>query len=102
VESLLIVTPTAFSSEISFDKRRVPFLMLLRYRINYIMLVQSKFVSIGVNRVANCLSWGADGRVAYGGHYSVVIYDPNDAKIESTMLGHTGMVNCVLWLPQGT
>ncbi len=38
--------------------------------------VQREFVSIGVNRVVNALDWGQDGRVAYGGHHQVVIYDP--------------------------
>ena len=29
----------------------------------------------GCNRVANALDWGSSGRVAYGAHNSVVIYD---------------------------
>ncbi|GAX74942.1 hypothetical protein CEUSTIGMA_g2388.t1 [Chlamydomonas eustigma] len=88
------------SSEIRFDEISSFIPCSLCNIAGYIMLIKSEFVSIGVNRVANCLSWGADGRVAYGGHHSVVIYDPYNAKIVSTMLGHTGMVNCVLWLPE--
>ena len=67
------------------------------------MIVDREFVSIGVNRVVNALAWGGQAdRVAYGGHHSVVIYDPEAAVIEHTLVGHTGNVNAVLWVkPEG-
>lgn len=68
------------------------------------MIVSREFVSIGVNRVVNSLAWGGgdgDGLIAYGGHNSVVIYDPEAAVIESTLTGHTGLVNTVLWVEGG-
>ena len=65
------------------------------------MIVERDFVSIGVNRVVNALAWGGGGKIAYGGHNSVVIYDPEAAVIESTLVGHTGQVNTVLWLDRG-
>ncbi|KAG1654228.1 hypothetical protein FOA52_004504, partial [Chlamydomonas sp. UWO 241] len=61
--------------------------------------VTRRFVSVGVNRVVNALDWGDDGRLAYGGHHMVVVYDPEAAEVESTMVGHSGMVNCVLCIP---
>ena len=62
------------------------------------MIVKREFVSVGVNRVANSLDWGGGGRIAYGGHNSVIIYDPEAAEIESTLVGHLGLVNAVLWV----
>ena len=67
------------------------------------MIVEREFVSIGVNRVVNALAWGGEAdRVAYGGHHTVVVYDPETAVIEHTLVGHTGHVNAVLWVkPEG-
>ena len=62
------------------------------------MIVEREFVSIGVNRVVNSLDWGDGGRIAYGGHDSVIIYDPDKAEVKSTLVGHTGRVNAVLWV----
>jgi hypothetical protein len=42
--------------------------------------VQPQFISIGVNRVVNALDWGTNELVAYGGHNTLVIYDP---KVEA-------------------
>lgn len=32
-------------------------------------------VSVGCNKVANCLDWGPTGLLAYGAHDQVIIYD---------------------------
>jgi len=37
---------------------------------------QQSFVSVGVNRVVNALSWSEDGTMAYGAHHMAAIYDP--------------------------
>ena len=74
------------------------------YTCHIKMIVSREFVSIGVNRVANSLAWGGgdgDGLIAYGGHNSVVVYDPESAVIEYTLTGHTGLVNTVLWVENG-
>eukprot|EP00798_Chlamydomonas_sp_ICE-L_P028012 gene28012-31109_t len=61
--------------------------------------VSQEFISIGCNRVVNALDWGDHGYVAYGGHFMTVVYDPKAAKVVSTLVGHTGQVNCVMWVP---
>ena len=38
--------------------------------------VEPLFTSIGANRVANGLDWGAGGLVAYAGHAAAVVYEP--------------------------
>lgn len=38
--------------------------------------VRRRFVAAGVNRVVNVLDWGDDGRIAYGAHHFVAVYDP--------------------------
>jgi len=37
---------------------------------------RQEFVSVGVNRVVNALSWSEDGTMAYGAHHMAAIYDP--------------------------
>ncbi|KAG2449340.1 hypothetical protein HYH02_005495 [Chlamydomonas schloesseri] len=56
------------------------------------------YISVGVNRVVNALAWGEHGGVAYAAHHMIALYDVASAKVVSTLAGHTGMVNCVLWL----
>lgn len=41
-----------------------------------VMFVEQLHVSVGCNRVVGALDWGPTGLIAYGGHNSVVIYDP--------------------------
>jgi hypothetical protein len=49
----------------------------------------------------NALDWSDDdGIVAYGSHHSVVIYDPMAAAARYNLLGHSGQVNCVKWIPK--
>ncbi len=78
-------------------------------------------ISVGCNRVANSLDWSPAGRVAYGAHNAVTIYDVEvcigtqlaerapaqakltmdacqAAKVLATLHGHTARVNCVRWL----
>lgn len=57
----------------------------LRLRAIGSMNVERRFVSVGVNRVVNALDWGEDGRVVYGGHHRVVVYDP---KVRTTATAH--------------
>ncbi|KAG2482428.1 hypothetical protein HYH03_018632 [Edaphochlamys debaryana] len=64
------------------------------------MEVSLDYVSAGVNRVVNALSWGEHGGVAYAAHHMVALYDVEAAKVLATLCGHTGMVNCVLWVPR--
>lgn len=38
--------------------------------------VHLRHLSVGCNRVAECLDWGAHGLIAYGAHNQAIIYDP--------------------------
>ena len=60
--------------------------------------ITGEYISVGVNRVPHCLSWGEDDYVAYGAHNSVAIYDFKEQKNIYTLPGHSGRVNCVEWV----
>lgn len=46
-------------------------------------IVKLAHCSVGCNKVAECLDWGAHGFIAYGAHNQAVIYDP---EVTSTAL----------------
>ncbi|GLI63733.1 hypothetical protein VaNZ11_006797 [Volvox africanus] len=64
------------------------------------MEVSLDYIGVGVNRVVNALAWSEDGGVAYAAHHMIALYDIKSAKVLSTICGHTGMVNCVHWVPR--
>ncbi|GAB4817645.1 hypothetical protein N2152v2_004691 [Parachlorella kessleri] len=61
--------------------------------------VQLEHIAAGCNRCVNAVSWGGNGLVAYGAHHAVIIYNPEAARVVAAVLGHTGTVNCVNWVP---
>eukprot|EP00252_Welwitschia_mirabilis_P027284 TRINITY_DN9322_c0_g3_i1.p1 TRINITY_DN9322_c0_g3~~TRINITY_DN9322_c0_g3_i1.p1 ORF type:complete len:854 (-),score=210.17 TRINITY_DN9322_c0_g3_i1:1-2562(-) len=62
--------------------------------------VDSLFIGAGCNRFVNSASWGLLNLVAFGVHRAVAIFDPQDAKILTTLSGHEDIVSCVEWLPK--
>ena len=90
-----------------------------------------EFTSAGCNRVVNALDWGGQDVLAYGAHNVLIIYDAavspfpraslssgrlngcayvtlssfvvsQEAKVLGTLLGHSGRIDCVRWLPGHT
>ncbi|KAF3431933.1 hypothetical protein FNV43_RR26669 [Rhamnella rubrinervis] len=61
--------------------------------------VNRVFIGAGCNRVVNNVSWGACGLVAFGAQNAVSIFCPESAQIQTTLPGHTAVVNCTQWLP---
>lgn len=62
--------------------------------------VEREFIGAGCNRVVNTVSWGPSDLVAFGAHNAVTIFNPQAAKILTTLPGHKDIVNCVEWLPR--
>ncbi|KAK8958452.1 Elongator complex protein 2 [Platanthera guangdongensis] len=61
--------------------------------------VERLFIGAGCNRVANNVSWGPSGLVAFGAQNAVAIFCPESAQILITLPGHKAVVNCTHWLP---
>ena len=55
-------------------------------------------VSIGCNRVADCIDWGSGGELAYGANVFVAIFSLSESRTVATLAGHTGRVNTVRWV----
>lgn len=62
--------------------------------------VEREFIGAGCNKVVNTVSWGPSDLVAFGAHNAVTIFNPQAAKILTTLPGHKDVVNCVEWLPR--
>nr|ATB19569.1 putative ATELP2 [Cupressus duclouxiana] len=62
--------------------------------------VHGIFIGAGCNRVVNTVAWGPSGLVAFGAHNAVAIFQPQAARILTTLPGHKDIVNCVEWLPR--
>ncbi|PWA82673.1 elongator protein 2 [Artemisia annua] len=61
--------------------------------------VERVFIGSGCNRIVNNVSWGSSGFVSYGSQNAVTIFNPQSAKILTTLPGHKASVNCTHWLP---
>lgn len=62
--------------------------------------VDREFIGAGCNRVVNTVAWGPSDLVAFGAHNAVTIFNPQAAKILTTLPGHKEVVSCVEWLPR--
>ncbi|GLJ29453.1 hypothetical protein SUGI_0580580 [Cryptomeria japonica] len=62
--------------------------------------VHRLFIGAGCNRIVNTVAWGPSGLVAFGAHNAVAIFQPQAARILTTLPGHKDIVNCVEWLPR--
>ncbi|KAH9300080.1 hypothetical protein KI387_011663, partial [Taxus chinensis] len=62
--------------------------------------VDRLFIGAGCNRIVNTVAWGPSGLVAFGAHNAVAIFQPQAARILTTLPGHKDTVNCVEWLPR--
>ncbi|RDD42704.1 Elongator complex protein 2 [Trichoplax sp. H2] len=66
--------------------------------------ISMSYLSIGVNRSPNCISWSTNGLIAYGGCNSIVLYRQQNEMhagfAEASLNGHSARVNCVKWLTQ--
>ncbi|KAM8967768.1 elongator complex protein 2 isoform 1-T1 [Pelodytes ibericus] len=54
--------------------------------------------AFSVNRCPHCVSWSRSGILACGTCHSIALYDPENKTVRATLNGHTGRVNCVLWI----
>lgn len=62
--------------------------------------VDRVFIGAGCNRIVNTVAWGPSDLVAFGAHNAVAIFNPQAAKILTTLPGHKEVVSCVEWLPR--
>ncbi|XP_018420762.1 PREDICTED: elongator complex protein 2 isoform X1 [Nanorana parkeri] len=54
--------------------------------------------AFSVNRCPNCVSWSRKNVLACGTCHSIVLYDPQEKTVITTLNGHIGRVNCVQWI----
>ncbi|XP_063778997.1 elongator complex protein 2 isoform X2 [Pseudophryne corroboree] len=60
--------------------------------------VHLSHAAFSVNRCPHCVSWGRGDVLACGTCHSIVLYSPQKKTVITTLNGHSGRVNCVLWI----
>ncbi|KAK9728923.1 Elongator subunit elp2 [Basidiobolus ranarum] len=63
-----------------------------------------EFIGVGCNKTTQAAAWGKDGLVAFAAQNNIALYRPKDPShkgIETTLLGHSGRVNCLQFINRG-
>ncbi|KFM26617.1 Elongator complex protein 2 [Auxenochlorella protothecoides] len=61
--------------------------------------IEQEHHAAGCNRASQALAWGRSGLIAYAAQHTILVYDPQAQRVVTSLLGHTGEVRCLLWLP---
>uniref|UniRef100_A0A1D2A3F7 Elongator complex protein 2 n=1 Tax=Auxenochlorella protothecoides TaxID=3075 RepID=A0A1D2A3F7_AUXPR len=61
--------------------------------------IEQEHHAAGCNRASQALAWGRSGLIAYAAQHTILVYDPQAQRVVTSLLGHTGEVRCLVWLP---